>query len=129
MRGKNATAAPPRVEGILPPERRRLGFLLMVTCFSLMLLSSSAELVHMVPLLSALGLGTTAALVGTVFGPSQVASRLKRQGQMMAARLILSPLAPFVLALAMANIGIPASLVITALLGCSRSRSRCSDSS
>lgn len=189
MRGKTATAAPPRVKGILPPERRRLGFLLMVTGFSLMSLSSSAVLVHMVPLLSGLGLGPTAALVGTLFGPSQVASRLinmvfgknlaalhlaliaallipggtllllslapsvpgamafavifgmgngllsivtgtlplhlfgsdgygKRQGQMMSARLILSALAPFVLALAMANIGILASLVITALLGC-----------
>ncbi|MBB3644067.1 hypothetical protein FHX14_000226 [Rhizobium sp. BK619] len=186
---KTAKIASPRVEGILPSERRRLGFLLMVAGFSLMSLSSSAVLVHMVPLLSGLGLGTTAALVGTLFGPSQVASRLinmmfgknlaalhlalfaallipggmlillllapsvpgamifamifgmgngllsivtgtlplhlfgsdgygKRQGQMMAARLILSAIAPFVLALAMAQIGIPASLAICATLSC-----------
>ncbi|HWT58867.1 MAG TPA: arsenite efflux MFS transporter ArsK [Rhizobium sp.] len=186
---KTAKIASPRVEGILPSERRRLGFLLMVAGFSLMSLSSSAVLVHMVPLLSGLGLGTTAALVGTLFGPSQVASRLinmmfgknlaalhlalfaallipggmlillllapsvpgamifamifgmgngllsivtgtlplhlfgsdgygKRQGQMMAARLILSAIAPFVLALAMAQIGIPASLAICAMLSC-----------
>jgi len=42
----------------------------------------------------------------------------KRQGRMMAARLILSALAPFALALTMARIGIPASLAITAMLGC-----------
>jgi MFS family permease len=41
----------------------------------------------------------------------------KLQGKMMAARLILSALAPFVLAFAMENIGIPSSLGITAALG------------
>lgn len=75
-RRSTVSAAPARVEGLLPPEQRRLGFLLMVTGFSLQYLASSAVLVHMVPLLSGLGLGTTAALVGTLFGPSQVASRL-----------------------------------------------------
>lgn len=70
------TSAPKRVEGILPPEQRRLGFALMLRAFSLLLLSSSAVLVHMVPLLTGLGVGTSAALIGTLFGPSQVASRL-----------------------------------------------------
>jgi MFS family permease len=185
-----ATASPaaPRVEGILPPARRRLGFGLMVMGFSLMSLVGSAMLVHMVPLLSGLGLGGAAALVGTLFGPSQVGSRLinmifgkglpalwlaliaavlipggvlvlllsapsvvgamlfaiifgmgngllsiasgtlplqlfgsdgygKLQGRMMAARLILSALAPFVLAFGMATIGIAPSLGITAALG------------
>jgi MFS family permease len=187
-RGATASTAAPHVEGILPPERRRLGFGLMVTGFSLMSLVGSAMLVHMVPLLSGLGLGGTAALVGTLFGPSQVGSRLinmifgkglpalslalisavlipggvlvllltapsvagamlfavifgmgngllsivtgtlplqlfgsdgygKLQGKMMAARLILSALAPFVLAFGMANIGIAPSLGITAALG------------
>jgi hypothetical protein len=41
----------------------------------------------------------------------------KLQGRMMAARLILSALAPFVLAFGMANIGIASSLGITAALG------------
>jgi hypothetical protein len=41
----------------------------------------------------------------------------KLQGKMMAARLILSALAPFVLAFGMANIGIAPSLGITAALG------------
>jgi MFS family permease len=183
-----ASTAAPHVEGILPPARRRLGFGLMVTGFSLMSLVGSAMLVHMVPLLSGLGLGGIAALVGTLFGPSQVGSRLinmifgkglpalslalisavlipgsvlvllltapsvagamlfavifgmgngllsivtgtlplqlfgsegygKLQGKMMAARLILSALAPFVLAFGMANIGIAPSLGITAALG------------
>jgi MFS family permease len=183
-----ASIASPRVEGALPLERRKLGFAVMVTGFSLMSLSSSAMLVHLVPLLSGLGLGTTAALVGTLFGPSQVSSRLinmvfgkglpalhlaviaailipggvlvlvfsapsvpgamvfavifgmgngllsivtgtlplhlfgsdgygKLQGRMMAARLILSALAPFALASAMANFGIMPSLGIVAALG------------
>ncbi|MGO7360539.1 MFS transporter, partial [Rhizobium ruizarguesonis] len=33
-------------------------------------------LVHMVPLMSALGLGAMAVVVGTLFGPSHVLSRL-----------------------------------------------------
>ncbi|KAA0699885.1 MFS transporter [Neorhizobium sp. P12A] len=178
----------PRLEGILPPSQRRIGFAVMVTGFSLMSLVSSAVLVHLVPLLSGLGLGATAALVGTLFGPSQVASRLinmvfgknlpavhlaviaamlipggvlvlllsapsvagamlfavifgmgngllsivsgtlplhlfgsdgygKLQGKTMAARLILSALAPFVLAFAMAKIGIALSLGLVAVLG------------
>ncbi|MBO9654729.1 MAG: arsenite efflux MFS transporter ArsK [Agrobacterium tumefaciens] len=183
--GRQAAA---RIEGALPAARRKLGFLLMVSGFSLMSLVSSAVLVHMVPLLSGLGLGATAAVVGTLFGPSQVASRLinmvlgrnvkathlaliaaglipagvvillltapsvpgamlfavifgmgngllsivsgslplylfgsdgygQLQGKTMAARLILSALAPFVLALAMSGVGITASLAITAALG------------
>jgi MFS family permease len=63
------------VEGCLGPEVRSLGFGLMVVGFSLQSLVSAAILVHMVPLLSGLGLGATAAIVGTLFGPSQVLSR------------------------------------------------------
>ncbi|NLS04999.1 arsenite efflux MFS transporter ArsK [Rhizobium sp. P32RR-XVIII] len=186
-RAAASTAAPP-VKGILAPERRRLGFAVMVTGFSLMSLVSSAMLVHLVPLLSGLGLGATAALVGTLFGPSQAGSRLtnmvfgknlpplglavtaatllpvgvlvlllsapsvpgamvfavifgmgngllsivsgtlplhlfgsdgygKLQGKMMAARLTLSALAPFVLAFAMEKLGISLSLGITVAFG------------
>jgi len=178
----------PRIEGVLPPSCRHLGFMLMVVGFSLMSLTASAVLVHMVPLLSGLGLGASAALVGTAFGPSQVLSRLinmvfgrnlsaetlaviaaallpagvlililaapsvpgamlfavifgmgsglqsivtgtlplalfgsdgygKLQGKMMAARLIVSAIAPFLLALSMEWIGIAWSLAITAGLG------------
>ena len=69
-------AAPAHVvEGGLAPRVRRLGFVLMVAGFSMQSLVGSAILVHMVPLLSGLGLGATAAVVGTLFGPSQVLSR------------------------------------------------------
>ncbi len=61
--------------GVLPPARRARGFVLMAIAFSLQALLSSAVLVHMVPLLSALGLGSIAVLAGSLFGPSQVASR------------------------------------------------------
>ena len=36
----------------------------------------SAILLHMVPLLAVLGLGTAGVMVAALFGPSQVASRL-----------------------------------------------------
>ncbi len=64
------------VAGSLSPDARKTGFVLMVTAFALQSLVGSAVLVHMVPLLSGLGLGASAALVGTLFGPAQVASRL-----------------------------------------------------
>lgn len=74
---KQAASTPPQpVIGTLPRERRSLGFLLMTTAFALQYLAGSAVLVHMVPLLAGLGLGTSAAIVVTLFGPSQVASRL-----------------------------------------------------
>ncbi|WEX76164.1 arsenite efflux MFS transporter ArsK [Sinorhizobium numidicum] len=184
----SSTALPPPINGVLAPAARPLGLLLMITGFSLQSLVSSAVLVHMVPLLSGLGLGALASLVGTLFGPSQVLSRLtnmllgrnlpptilamiaaalmpggvvililtapsisgamafavvfglgngllsivtgtlplmlfgsegygKLQGKMMAARLIISATAPFVLALAMAGIGVTSSLAITAGTG------------
>lgn len=70
-----AQPAPAPVIGSLKEDDRRTGFILMVTGLSLQSVVSSAVLVHMVPLLSGIGLGTTAALVSTLFGPAQVASR------------------------------------------------------
>lgn len=183
---REAVAAP--VEGVLSPARRAPGFALMVAGLSLMSLLSSAVLVHLVPLLSGLGLGASAALVGTLFGPSQVGSRLinmafgknlaplhlavlaavlvsggalvllvtapsfagamafsvifgmgnglmsivsgtlplhlfgsegygRLQGKMMAARLILSALAPFLLSFAMETIGLAPALAVAVALG------------
>ena len=66
---------PVPVIGRLQPVQRRGGFLLMVVGLSLQSVVSSAILVHMVPLLSGIGLGATAALVSALFGPAQVASR------------------------------------------------------
>jgi hypothetical protein len=54
----------------------RTAFLLMLTGFAIEGFVLSAILLHMVPLLSALGLGTAGVVVATLFGPAQVASRL-----------------------------------------------------
>ena len=62
-------------EGRLLPDARRKGFVLMAAAFAFESFISSAILVHMLPMLQALGLGLVGVLVSTVFGPSQVASR------------------------------------------------------
>ncbi|MBX4900780.1 arsenite efflux MFS transporter ArsK [Rhizobium bangladeshense] len=64
-----------RVEPGLPAAARTPAFVLMVTGFALESLVNAALLVHMVPVMSALGLGAMAVMVGTLFGPSQVLSR------------------------------------------------------
>lgn len=173
--------------GVVGFGRRRRAFALMVTGISLQYFVSSAILVHMVPMMGGLGLGSAATLAGSLFGPSQVASRLLNmmfgrnldplrlalasasmlaaglltlmltapsvvgalvyavlfgmgngilsivsgtlplhlfgrsgygtmQGRIMAARLILSALAPFAFAWAMENIGTRMSLGIAALV-------------
>lgn len=62
--------------GAVDPARVRLVFLLMLAGFAITGFVLSAVLIHMVPLLTGLGLGTAGVLVSTFFGPSQVASRL-----------------------------------------------------
>ncbi|WP_292133066.1 arsenite efflux MFS transporter ArsK [Mesorhizobium sp.] len=75
-KGRRSASVPLRhIKGSLPATSRPLGLALMVIAFSLQNLIAAAVLVHMVPLLSGLGLGATAAIVGTLFGPSQVLSR------------------------------------------------------
>jgi hypothetical protein len=66
--------APPSVEATVP--RRRLVFALMFAGFAIEGFVLSAVLLHMVPLIGALGLGTAGVLVSTLFGPAQVASRV-----------------------------------------------------
>jgi MFS family permease len=176
------------VEPRLPPSIRTPAFVLMVTGFALESFVNAALLVHMVPVLSGLGLGAMAVMVGTLFGPSQVLSRFtnmvfggglsqltlalisavllpaaliiliatapsvpgalvfavvfglgsglssivqgtlpmalfgsegygKRQGQVLAIRLVISSTAPFVLAFMMENIGVPWSLTVAAIVG------------
>lgn len=64
------------VGGQLPLENRRSALLLIMTGFSFASFSLSAMLVHLVPVLAAVGVGTSAVLVGAIFGPSQFAARL-----------------------------------------------------
>lgn len=73
-------ALPPDVAASLPPAARRPAFLLLVMGFSAGSVVLSAVLVHMVPVLAALGLGSAALLVGSFFGPAQVFSRLINLG-------------------------------------------------
>lgn len=70
------TTLPADAPAVSDPARVRLVFPLVLAAFALEGFVLSAMLVHMVPLLGALGLGAAAALVATLFGPSQVASRL-----------------------------------------------------
>ncbi|GGE52137.1 MFS transporter [Agaricicola taiwanensis] len=93
------------IEGSLPQAARRRAFLLMTTGFALQSFVSAAILIHMLPLLAALGLGLAGAMVGTLFGPAQVLSRFvnmvfgRRLPQLMLAMISagLLPLATAVL--------------------------------
>lgn len=73
----SATAEPtPSVKGSVAARNRTTVFALMVTGFALESFVNAAVLMHMVPMLGTLGLGAAAVLIGTVFGPAQVLSRL-----------------------------------------------------
>jgi hypothetical protein len=74
-RKREKTGATEHVESSLQPSVRMPAFVLMVTGFALESFVNAALLVHMVPVLSGLGLGAMAVVVGTLFGPSQVLSR------------------------------------------------------
>lgn len=69
------TKAVTAIKGSVASWDRRKAFALMVLGFALQGFVLSALLVHMVPLLTTVGLGASAVLVGTLFGPSQVFSR------------------------------------------------------
>ncbi len=74
-----AAAVPGTVEAAgaaVDPARASLVFALMLAGFAITGFVLSSVLIHMVPLLTGLGLGTAGVLVSTFFGPSQVASRL-----------------------------------------------------
>jgi predicted MFS family arabinose efflux permease len=63
------------VPGVLSRAERRFGLVICSIAFALLGFALSAMLVHMVPLLTTLGLGGSAVLVAAVFGPSQVLAR------------------------------------------------------
>ncbi|KTQ97563.1 major facilitator transporter [Aureimonas ureilytica] len=99
-----ARVAPPR--GLVPPSLRSRAFLLMGVAFAFQSLVVSSVLVHMLPILSELGLGLAGVMVSAVFGPAQVAGRFT----LMVFGRDLSPLA-----LAVISAGLlPASLVLLA---------------
>lgn len=64
------------VIGALEPQARRRGMLLVSLAFSLSGFTLAAILAHMVPMLGAIGLGSAAVVIGSLFGPAQVMSRL-----------------------------------------------------
>lgn len=71
-----ATSTRERVVGAIPPERRRGAMIVVAAGFALVGVTLASILTHMVPMLGALGLGGAAVVVGSIFGPAQVLSRL-----------------------------------------------------
>ena len=68
--------APEHVVGAVPPERRRGAMIVVSAAFAILGFTLASILAHMVPMLADLGLGTAAVVVGSLFGPAQVLSRL-----------------------------------------------------
>jgi MFS family permease len=64
------------VEGTLPDHLRWRGMIMVSLAFALQGFALSAILTHMVPLLGNIGFGAAAVMIGSLFGPSQVLSRL-----------------------------------------------------
>jgi MFS family permease len=73
--GPSSEAVAAASEGQLRAKQRRRAFILIASGFSLSSFALSAVLSQMVPMLSALGFGSTALVVSTLFGPAQVAVR------------------------------------------------------
>lgn len=70
-----STLPPVSEDGLLTGPRRRSAFTLMLIGFAVQGFTLSAVLLQVLPLLSGLGLGGSAVLVGSLFGPAQVLSR------------------------------------------------------
>ncbi|PSJ63122.1 arsenite efflux MFS transporter ArsK [Pseudaminobacter soli (ex Li et al. 2025)] len=64
------------VVGALPADLRRRGMVMVSLAFALQGFALSAILTHMVPMLGTIGFGAAAVMIGSLFGPSQVLSRL-----------------------------------------------------
>ncbi|MDH0113111.1 arsenite efflux MFS transporter ArsK [Agrobacterium pusense] len=78
--GKKAgeTSVRPRetVIGAIPPHARRRAMVMVSFAFALLGFTLAAILAHMVPMLGSIGLGAAAVVIGSLFGPAQVLSRL-----------------------------------------------------
>lgn len=73
---KGATRERERVIGVIPPEARRGAMIVVSAAFAILGFTLASILAHMVPMLGNLGLGTAAVVIGSLFGPAQVLSRL-----------------------------------------------------
>ncbi|MBB3545128.1 MULTISPECIES: arsenite efflux MFS transporter ArsK [unclassified Rhizobium] len=65
-----------RVIGAIPPEARRGAMVVVSAAFAILGFTLASILAHMVPMLGDLGLGAAAVVIGSLFGPAQVLSRL-----------------------------------------------------
>lgn len=80
--GKTAVNGDPAVRtretvvGAVAPHARRRGMILVSFAFALLGFTLAAILAHMVPMLGSIGLGAAAVVIGSLFGPAQVLSRL-----------------------------------------------------
>lgn len=80
-KGKAAAAGNQRpmrepVVGAVPHRRRRSAVIVVSAAFALLSFTLGAMLAHMVPMLGTLGFGSAAVVIGSLFGPAQVLSRL-----------------------------------------------------
>lgn len=64
------------IVGAIPLHARRKGMILVSAAFALLGFTLAAILAHMVPMLDSVGLGAAAVVIGSLFGPAQVLSRL-----------------------------------------------------
>jgi len=98
-------------------------FILMLAAFAIEGFVLASILVHMVPMVTALGLGTAGLVVSTLFGPSQVASRLLnmifggRLSQTMLAVISAGFLASALTVLLLTSPWLPGVIVFAILFG------------
>jgi MFS family permease len=64
------------VIGAIPPHARRRAMVIVSFAFALLGFALAAILAHLVPMLGSIGLGAAAVVIGSLFGPAQVISRL-----------------------------------------------------
>lgn len=122
-RPKHGAANREPVIGVLTAAERRFGLVLCSIAFALLGFALSAMLVHMVPLLTTLGLGGSAVLVAAIFGPSQVLARLVNMlfgrglSPVMLAVLSAASISLGIIALLMAGSWLPGAIAFAFLLG------------
>jgi MFS family permease len=119
----STVSAAPNEHAPLDAGQIRMVSLLMLAGFAIEGFVLSAILLHMVPLLAVLGLGTTGIMVSALFGPSQVASRLinmifgGRLSQTLLAVIAASLLAAGLLILVLTSPSVPGIALFAILFG------------